>query len=71
MNGIFVFGTVTMLQAADDPVPEVSVEPVYLSPEFIDNGIGTGTLTAGQFNNVKVMPPVEAWPPAWRFLKEQ
>lgn len=70
IHGIFVFGGTTMLQAADDPVPEVSVEPVYLSADFIERGIASGELKAGVFSNVQTQPSVEAWPPEWRFLKE-
>jgi hypothetical protein len=66
-----ILGAITMLQASDDPVPEVSVEPIFLSAEFIDHGIGTGALKAGQFNDLNVAPPVNQWPPAWRFLKER
>lgn len=70
INGLMIHGATSFLQGNDDAVPEVSVEPVYLSAEYIDSAIADGSLLAGALANVQVSPPPSEWPERWRFLKE-
>jgi hypothetical protein len=70
IRGIMIYGVTGMLQGKDDAVPVVTNDPVYLSREYIESGIASGSLQAGAFNNVHVHPPRDQWPEEWRFLKE-
>jgi hypothetical protein len=66
--GITLIGAITMLTSDDDS--SVSSDPVYIPAEIIEANIANGSWQAGHLNGISVMPPVEAWPPEWRALKE-
>lgn len=68
VNGLMIYGTSTLLTSGDEV--SVSQEPVYLTASMVDAAILDGSLKAGAFNNVTVVPPVDQWPERWRFLKE-
>jgi hypothetical protein len=63
--GITILGSIGMFGDGT-----ITTDPVYLSAEYIERGIASGTLRAGAFNRVNVSPPVGQWPPEWRFLKD-
>jgi hypothetical protein len=68
--GITIVSGATTLLTSEDSEAFASDEPVFLPARMIDTAINNGTLQAGAFNRVTVYPPVEAWPPEWKFLKE-
>ena len=68
ISGLMIYGATALLTSEGEPT--VSREPVFLAAQMIDAAIADGTLERGAFNNVRVTPPVEAWPEHWRHLKE-
>jgi hypothetical protein len=70
IHGLLVYGATALLQGADDPVPEASREPVWLSAETIDAAIASGHLQAGALDQFTVTPlDVSSWPDRWKHLK--
>jgi hypothetical protein len=68
ISGLMLYGTTSFLNA--DGETSVSNEPVWIPASIVEANISDGSWQAGHLNQVSVIPPVSAWPPEWRHLKE-